>query len=80
MQQLTGYITEAGNVVEAKVKVSMMNYSEVLKRHLCPECGSVMSEVARTNENGFAFIWYECVQQNCDGQWLEKLTAGTRSN
>jgi hypothetical protein len=80
MQQMTSFITEAGNAVEAKVKVPMMNYSEVLNKHLCPECGGVMSEVARVNENGFAFIWYECSQANCDGQWLEKLTAGTIGN
>jgi hypothetical protein len=80
MQQLTGFITGAGNVAEGKVKVLATDYSEVIKRHLCPECGGVMSEVARVNENGFAFIWYECVQQNCDGQWLEKMTAGTRGN
>jgi hypothetical protein len=40
--------------------------------HLCPECGGSMTEVERVNENGFAYIWYECSQIDCDGQWLEK--------
>ena len=80
MQQMTNFITETGNVAEGKKLLAAMNYSEVFKKHLCPECGGVMSEVARVNENGFAFIWYECVQDSCDGQWLEKLTAGARGN
>jgi hypothetical protein len=38
----------------------------------CPDCGSSMTEVDRVNEDGFAYIWYECAETNCDGQWLEK--------
>jgi len=39
---------------------------------ICPDCGSSMTEVDRVNENGFAYVWYECEQTECDGQWLEK--------
>jgi predicted RNA-binding Zn-ribbon protein involved in translation (DUF1610 family) len=38
----------------------------------CPECGSQMIEVQRCNENKNSYIWYECVEENCDGQWLRK--------
>ena len=41
-------------------------------KHLCPECSSSMKEVDRVNENGFIYIWYECNQPHCNGQWLEK--------
>ena len=38
----------------------------------CPECGSRMTEVQRCNENRTVYIWYECIEHNCDGQWLRK--------
>ena len=40
--------------------------------HMCPDCGGSMNEVDRVKENGFAYIWYECTEIECDGQWLEK--------
>ena len=43
-----------------------------LNNRLCPDCGSSMTEVDKVNEDGFAYIWYECSQIDCDGQWLEK--------
>jgi hypothetical protein len=47
-------------------------YCEIAKKHLCPQCHGEMAEVERVNENGFSFIWYECMRVDCDGQWLEK--------
>ncbi len=38
----------------------------------CPECGSRMTEVQRCNENRIVYIWYECIEHSCDGQWLRK--------
>jgi hypothetical protein len=43
--------------------------------HICPECGSVMEEVDRVNENGLIFIWYKCARVSCGEQWLEKKVA-----
>ncbi len=40
----------------------------------CPECGDKMRETDRCNENGTLFIWYECSRNDCDGQWLEKIS------
>lgn len=39
----------------------------------CPDCGCLMTEVERVTESGYTFVWYECRQDNCNGQWLEKL-------
>ncbi len=39
---------------------------------VCPDCGGSMNEVDRVHEEGFAYIWYECAEIGCDGQWLEK--------
>jgi len=38
----------------------------------CPECGSRMTEVDRCIENRILYIWYECIENNCEGQWLRK--------
>ncbi len=40
----------------------------------CPECGDKMIEVNRCNENGVLFVWHECSRNNCDGQWLQKIS------
>jgi hypothetical protein len=45
---------------------------EVMNKHMCPNCRGAMVEVDRIRENGYSFIWYECVRPGCDGQWLEK--------
>lgn len=39
---------------------------------LCPMCRKTMTPVDSYEENGFFYIWYECGDVNCDGQWLEK--------
>lgn len=39
---------------------------------LCPACGAVMLEVDRLREGGHMFIWFECSQKDCGGQWLQK--------
>ena len=36
----------------------------------CPRCASVMAEVDRLVENGFAYIWYKCSAPDCTEQWL----------
>ena len=60
---------------EGKVEPIVRGYPELMNKHLCPECGGQMTEIDRVNENGFAFIWYECTQPNCDGQCLAKMSA-----
>ena len=44
----------------------------LISKHFCPECGGSMKEVDKVNENDFEYIWYECNQPDCNGQWLEK--------
>jgi len=39
---------------------------------LCPECGAVMVEFDRLEEDGAVFIWYSCTREDCTGQWLAK--------
>lgn len=45
---------------------------ETAGSHPCPVCRGEMTEAERVQENGFVFVWYECRQPGCDGQWLEK--------
>jgi hypothetical protein len=44
----------------------------LLSTRRCPDCGATMKETNRVSENGSIFIWYECENANCDGQWLQK--------
>ncbi len=45
---------------------------QALSLVLCPACGAVMLEVDRLKEGGHIFIWFECSQKDCGGQWLQK--------
>ncbi|NIP27363.1 MAG: hypothetical protein GWN67_14120 [Phycisphaerae bacterium] len=45
-----------------------------LNSQLCPECGSRMTEVDQSRENGVLFVWYNCSRKDCDGQWLRKTS------
>jgi len=40
----------------------------------CPECGARMVEVERRSKDGALFVWYECSRDNCDEQWLQKIS------
>ena len=42
------------------------------EHRLCPECSASMVVVDQCEENGAVFTWYECIRDDCDGQWLEK--------
>ena len=44
----------------------------LLSTRTCPQCGSRMKEADRVHESGSIFIWYECENAKCDGQWLQK--------
>jgi hypothetical protein len=44
----------------------------ILSRRICPDCGATMRETDRVTESGATFIWYECENANCEGQWLQK--------
>ena len=43
------------------------------KESACPECGGPMTEVDRRNENQALFVWLNCRNNDCDGQWLRKI-------
>ncbi len=58
---------------ETQGTVSMMQLLDSTAGHLCPDCGCLMTEVERLRENGFTFVWFECRQPYCNGQWLEKI-------
>ena len=60
-------------MLEVQCIASLKQLLNDAARHLCPECGCPMTEVERANENGYTFVWYECGQSNCNGQWLEKM-------
>ena len=40
----------------------------------CPQCGQKMRETDRVKESGLVFVWYECTNVGCDGQWLQRFT------
>jgi hypothetical protein len=42
-------------------------------QRLCPECGGKMTESERACENGTTFVWFRCSDNNCNGQWLQKM-------
>ena len=54
--------------MKAKAMKLPIGLSELADNHLCPNCGRMMAEVDRINENGFSFIWYECIKDGCDEQ------------
>lgn len=45
----------------------------IQNQRLCPECGSKMTESERVRENGTTFVWFRCSDNNCNGQWLQKM-------
>ena len=59
-------------MAEVKATAVRKRFFEVANRHICPNCECAMAEVDRVDENGYSFIWYECIRAGCDGQWLEK--------
>lgn len=65
-------------MMEAKATTFRKKFFETANKHICPTCKCAMAEVDRVNENGYSFIWYECMRDNCDGQWLEKKSNRTR--
>jgi hypothetical protein len=46
--------------------------SEKKREKPCPECGEPMEERERMEEDSAIFIWYQCAQKGCCGQWLTK--------
>ncbi|MFI4910497.1 MAG: hypothetical protein ACIAQZ_02390 [Sedimentisphaeraceae bacterium JB056] len=43
------------------------------KEHLlCPVCYRPMFEAEKLIENESLFVWYECPDKDCHGEWLEK--------
>ena len=48
-------------------------FQPVGKELSCPECNTQMIEVDRHDEKQALFVWYECIRENCDGQWLQKM-------
>jgi predicted RNA-binding Zn-ribbon protein involved in translation (DUF1610 family) len=50
------------------------SFQETAGEKRCPECGDNMKEIDRCSENVFLFVWYECSRNDCDGQWLQKMS------
>ena len=59
---------EAGSTIGISIRFRQA----AIQKH-CPECGCLMKEVHRCNENGAVFVWYECERNDCNGQWLQKI-------
>ena len=47
---------------------------QVVAGHHCPECGNKMVESDQRYEGQAVFVWYECGRNDCDGQWLRKIS------
>jgi hypothetical protein len=58
--------------MEAIITTATREFFETANNRLCPNCGNVVAPVDSVHENGFSFVWYECRDANCGGQWLEK--------
>ncbi len=58
-----------------RAKGLSIRFRQALNFRGCPECGAQMFEVDRCRENGVVFIWYECGEKDCLGQWLRKISA-----
>lgn len=52
-----------------------VNFLQILNDRPCPDCGAAMTESQRCRENESLFVWYRCSQNDCDGQWLQKMPA-----
>ena len=64
---------ERNRMMEALITTEKKELFEVLNNHLCPTCKKeVMVPVDRVQENGVLFVWYECKDNTCGGQWLDK--------
>jgi hypothetical protein len=61
-----------------KTTLECERFSGARHGYTCPDCGSTMIEVEQSDENGFVFIWYKCVEIDCEGHWLEKRFAAIR--
>ena len=48
---------------------------QAVSQRVCPKCGSKMAEVDRVVENGFSYVWYECMGAGCNEQFLDKRRA-----
>lgn len=72
ISKLSGFFEGSGKNNGGKSDNSDKRTLGMTDKHMCPDCRGAMAEVDRVNENGFSFIWYECMQANCNGQWLEK--------
>ena len=54
-----------------------IKFQQTQEDKFCPECGANMVKVDHRNEGGTLFVWYECSREDCDGQWLQKISDKT---
>ena len=52
-------------------------FQQAQEQKFCPECGANMVKVDHRSEGGTSFVWYECSREDCDGQWLQKISDKT---
>lgn len=53
-----------------------IRYHQAVHEKRCPECGLKMAKVDQSRESNALFIWYQCSKNNCEGQWLQKISMG----
>jgi DNA-directed RNA polymerase subunit M/transcription elongation factor TFIIS len=63
----------------AQVEIERKNLLGPADQQFCPECGAIMIEADRINENGTIYIWYDCSGSDCNGSWLKKLENENKS-
>ena len=59
-------LSKESSVCSGLLKKTILN-------HRCPECGGSMAEVDKFCESDNIFKWYDCQNESCNGQWLEKI-------
>ena len=60
-------------MAKKELNIFPVEFSGRQNSRFCMECGKAMTEVKRRRENGALFVWYQCTQDNCNGQWLQKI-------
>lgn len=55
------------------IKMSAAILCRTTDAQFCPECGRIMRDADRLQENDALYIWYKCSGEYCDGTWLRAI-------
>jgi hypothetical protein len=67
-------------MITKRLKIFPTEFRRTLSNLCCPECSGPMLEIERCFENGTLFVWYRCGRNDCEGQWLQKISPDVMNN